>query len=185
MFHRTERLLLRPAWPEDWEMILWGIGDARVVRNLARAPWPYLPEHAREFVHRALDPRLPAFLLTLPDGQGSRLVGCAGLGPVVSEQDASASAELGYWIARPYWGRGYATESARGVLEIARIIGHHRVSAGHFTDNPASGRVLRKLGFRPTGQVVQRHSLARGRAEPLVEYALDLDGFADGQMHAA
>ena len=42
MFHRTERLLLRPAWPEDWEMILWGIGDERVVRNLARAPWPYL-----------------------------------------------------------------------------------------------------------------------------------------------
>ena len=169
MFHRTERLLLRPAWPEDWETILWGIGDERVVRNLARAPWPYLPEHAREFARRGQDPRLPAFLLTLPADQGSRLVGCAGLG------ESDTGVELGYWIARPYWGRGFATEGARGVLEMARLLGHARIEAGHYLDNPASGRVLRKLGFQPTGTVKPRDCLARGEAQPCALYTLDLE----------
>ncbi|MBX9896989.1 MAG: GNAT family N-acetyltransferase [Qipengyuania sp.] len=170
MFHRTERLLLRPAWPEDWEMILWGIGDERVVRNLATAPWPYLPEHAREFARRGQDPRYPAFLLTLPENRGSRLVGCAGLG-----ENRGEDAELGYWIARSYWGRGYATEGARGVLEVARLLGHTRIEAGHYLDNPASGRVLKKLGFRPTGKVKTRDCLARGGATPCAIYSLDLD----------
>ena len=169
MFHRTERLLLRPAWPEDWEMILWAIGDERVVRNLSRAPWPYLPEHAREFAGRGQDPRFPSFLLTLPESQGSRLIGCAGLG------ETASGAELGYWSARPYWGRGYATEGARGVLEVARLLGHGRIEAGHYLDNPASGRVLRKLGFHPTGQVAARDCLARGKPTPCAVYALTLD----------
>lgn len=170
MFHRTERLLLRPAWPEDWEMILWGIGDERVVRNLAKAPWPYRAADARAFASRPNDPRFPTFLLTLPEQQGSRLIGCAGLGP-----KPSGGAELGYWIARPHWGHGYATEGARGVLEVARLLGHGRIEAGHYTDNPASGRVLRKLGFQPTGQVRPRDCLARGKATPCVMYTLDLD----------
>lgn len=169
MFHRTERLLLRPAWPEDWEMILWGIGDERVVRNLAKAPWPYRAADARAFVALGQDPRLPTFLLTLPEDRGSRLIGCAGLA------ESSTGVELGYWIARPYWGRGYATEGARGVLEVARLLGHNRIEAGHYLDNPRSGRVLRKLGFQPTGQVKPRDCLARGEATPCALYTLDLD----------
>ena len=178
MFHRTERLLLRPAWPEDWEMILWGIGEERVVRNLARAPWPYLADHAREFAAGAQDPRFPAFLLTLPESQGSRLIGCAGLG------ETSTGAELGYWIARPHWGQGYATEGARGVLEVARLLGHERIEAGHYLDNPASGKVLRKLGFQPSGRVKPRDCLARGEAQPCALYALDL-GAEDMPARAA
>lgn len=169
MFHRTERLLLRPAWPEDWETILWGIGDERVVRNLAKAPWPYLSEHAREFAGREHDARVPALLLTLPAAQGSRLIGCAGLG------QTATGVELGYWIARPYWGQGYATEGARGMLEVARLLGHRRIEAGHYLDNPASGRVLRKLGFQPTGKVKPRDCVARGEVVPCAIYTLKLD----------
>lgn len=168
MFHRTERLLLRPAWPEDWESLFGGIAEHTVVRNLASAPWPYLPDHAREFAARAQDPRYPHFLLTLPGEHGSRLVGCAGLG----ERDGEA--ELGYWIARRYWGRGFATEGARGVIEVAKLLGHCRIEAGHFLDNPASGAVLRKLGFQPTGAVRPRHSCGRGELADSVIYRLDL-----------
>ena len=179
MFHRTERLLLRPAWPEDWEMILWGIGDERVVRNLSTVPWPYLADHAREFAARSQDPRYPAFLLTLPDDQGSRLVGCSGLG------QTATGIEIGYWIARPYWGRGYATEGARGVLEVARLLGHSRIESGHYVDNPASGRVLRKLGFQPTGKVKPRACLARGEATPCAIYSLDLEAEVEMPLRAA
>ena len=168
MFHVTERLLLRPAWPEDAEALFGGIADRGVVRNLASAPWPYSVEHARKFVGTAPNPRLPNFLVTLPGAHGSRIIGGAGLGA------CEDGVEIGYWIARPYWGQGFATEAARGVVEIARLLGHAHVHGGHFADNPASGRVLRKLGFSPTGRCAMRHSCGRGEEAECVMYRLDL-----------
>ena len=169
MFHVTERLLLRPAWPEDAEALFGGIADEGVVRNLARAPWPYLPKHADEFVARGQDPRMPSFLMTLPGEDGSQIIGSVGLG------EYEDGVELGYWIARPFWGQGYATEAAGGVLEVARLLGYRTINAGHFLDNPASGRVLRKLGFARTGKTVQRHSCGRGEDAPCALYRLDLE----------
>lgn len=166
MFHRSERLFLRPAFPEDWQAILAAVGEEGIVRNLARAPWPYGEDDARAFAAMAQDARLPNFLVTLP---GEGVIGSAGLG------EHAGTPELGYWIARRHWGRGYASEAGRAVIEIARMLGYQRLSAGHFIDNPASGKVLRKLGFRPTGQIRQRHSEARGCAVPSVEFELDLD----------
>ena len=179
MFHVTERLLLRPAWPEDADALFGGIADKGVVRNLARAPWPYLPEHALTFVKRMQDPRYPVFLITMPTERGSQLVGCIGID---AGEDAT---ELGYWIARPFWGRGFATEAGRGVIEIARLLGHERLSAGHFTDNPASGRVLRKLGFVPTGKTAMRHSCGRGEDAECVMYSLDLEEDQVSSLQAA
>lgn len=175
MFHRSERLFLRPAFPEDCGAILAGIGDEGIVRNLARAPWPYRIDDARAFAALPQDMRLPHFLVTIP---GKGVIGSAGMG----EHDGQP--ELGYWIAREHWGRGYATEAAGAVLKIARTLGHRRVVAGHFIDNPASGKVLRKLGFAPTGQIAKRHSLARGGMVDSVEYALDLEADMDSATFA-
>ena len=169
MFIRSERLFLRPGWPEDWEELFGGIADEGVVRNLAKVPWPYGPEHAREFATRPQDERLPHFMVTLPGAQGARLIGCAGLG-----RDEAGDVELGYWIAREHWGRGYASEAARAVLRLAATLGHRRVVAGHFVDNPASGRVLVKVGFRPAGSVRRRFSLARGAEVAALAYAIEL-----------
>ncbi len=179
MFHVTKRLLLRPAWPEDAEALFGGIADKGVVRNLARAPWPYLPEHAREFVMRKQVGRYPKFLITLPGESGSELVGCIGI------DDTDGACELGYWIARKYWGRGYATEAARGILDVARLLGHEEVIAGHFVDNPASGRVLRKLGFVPTGKTAMRHSCGRGEKAECVMYRLELGEEQGPSLRAA
>jgi RimJ/RimL family protein N-acetyltransferase len=170
VFHRSERLFLRPAFPEDCGAILAGIGEESIVRNLARAPWPYTMDDARNFAALPQDQRLPHFVVTVP---GNGVIGSAGMGEHEGEP------ELGYWIAREHWGRGYATEAAGAVLRIARTLGHRRVVAGHFTDNPASGRVLRKLGFIPTGRPGKRFSLARGQMVESVEYALDLEADMD------
>ena len=137
MFIRSERLFLRPAWAEDWADVLAAISDEAVLRNLARAPWPYRAEDAQWFVNRPQDLRCPDFLVTLPGMDGAHVIGCAGM---VSGEDGTA--EIGYWIARSHWGRGFATEAARAVLTVARTLGHDRVEASHFLDNPASGRVL-------------------------------------------
>ena len=176
MFIRSERLFLRPAWPEDWQELLALIADEGIVRNLARAPWPYGPDQARDFAARPQDPRLPHFFVsTAADGA---MIGSVGLGRDDAEGSGGRT-ELGYWIARSHWGRGYAPEAARAVLRLARTLGHRHLVAGHFVDNPASGRVLAKVGFRPTGKVVPRFSLGRGCEVESVEYATDLGAASD------
>jgi len=170
MFARTQRLLLRPVWPEDAGNLFAAINDERIVCNLARAPWPYSPEHAQEFAARAQDPFYPHYLLTLPGDAGQTLIGSCGLG-----QTDQGEAELGYWIARDHWGKGYATEAARAVIANAWTLGHRKLVASHYIDNPASGAVLRRLGFVPTGVTRPRFSAGRGYAAMAQEYALESD----------
>jgi RimJ/RimL family protein N-acetyltransferase len=172
MFARTERLLLRPGWIEDAPALARAIGEEAVVRNLATAPWPYGEEAARAFLNRPVATTEPRFLIFARTGGAPRLVGGCGISPA-----PGGELELGYWIARPYWGLGFATEAGRQLVRIARAMGLPRLTAGHFTDNPASGAVLRKLGFRPTGKVAPRFSLARGDEAPC---ALFEEGDGDG-----
>lgn len=169
MFHRTARLLLRPIWPEDSQALFAGIADEGVVRNLASAPWPYREQDARDFVALPADPLAPRFLITR--AADAQVVGCTGLGPADDAgRGADAPLELGYWIARPHWGQGYATEAGAAVLAMATMLGHRELIASHFFDNPASGKVLRKLGFEPTGRVEDRWSCGRGGHAPAVLY---------------
>ena len=177
MFHCTERLLLRPAWPEDWQAVYSGIADEGVVRNLARAPWPYSKDDARSFVELPVDPMFPRFLITR--ARDAALIGCIGI------DMTEGQIELGYWIGRAHWGQGYATEAGRGVIEVASTLGHKHLVASHFLDNPASGKVLSKLGFEPTGRVVNRHSCGRGEAAPTAEYSLTLSEQSAGWQTAA
>jgi RimJ/RimL family protein N-acetyltransferase len=181
VFHRTQRLFLRPAFPEDWEAIYDGVAEEAITRNLARAPWPYLPHHAQDFAARGQDPQIPNFAIILPDAPGgARLIGMAGL--LVDEGE---TLQIGYWIARAFWGHGFATEAACGVLEVARMLGHARVFAGHFADNPASGAVLRKAGFKPCGTTRMAFSLARGQSAELVDYAINLTPEPSGELRRA
>ena len=169
MFARTERLLLRPGWPEDAAALTAAIADEGIVRNLARAPWPYSEDDARAFLASWADAPLPRFVLVQRTAAQPRLIGCIGMDAL-----ENGTTELGYWIARPFWGLGYATEAGRHMVDLARTLGIRQLTAAHFTDNPASGSVLRKLGFRPTGRVVERASKGRPAASPTIEYARDI-----------
>ena len=174
MFIRSERLFLRPGWPEDWPELLARIGDEGVVKNLARAPWPYTEGDARTFAEKPQDPRCPHFFVTLPTSTApAQLIGGVGLG---SDGD---EVELGYWFGRDHWNRGYATEAARAVLRLARTLGHRRIVARHAIDNPASGRVLAKLGFRQSGEVRPSYSVARGEHVPAVMHTVEFGASSD------
>jgi len=157
MFARTERLLLRPGWAEDAPELARAIADEQVVRNLATAPWPYSREDAEAFLAAPRDPVMPSFLITERTDGAPRIVGSCGLG-----RRPSGSVEMGYWIGRQHWGKGFATEASRALIEIAKALRLPRLEASHFLDNPASGRVLEKLGFVATGMSAERYSCARG-----------------------
>jgi RimJ/RimL family protein N-acetyltransferase len=88
---------------------------------------------------------------------------------------------MGYWIARRFWGRGYATEACSALVDIARTLGLPSLEGSHFIDNPASARVLDKLGFVPLGIVAPRLSCARGEEVParLMRLELRAERFAE------
>ena len=176
MFARTERLLLRPGWAEDAPALARAIGDETIVRNLAVVPWPYSLRDAEAFLAAPRDPILPSLLIfERTDGEPT-LVGSCGLG-----RRASGNVELGYWISRPFWGRGFATEAGMALVAIARALGLDRLEASHFIDNPASGRVLEKLGFQSTGMIAPRLSCARGTEIPARYFQLQLAGTEIGE----
>jgi RimJ/RimL family protein N-acetyltransferase len=168
MFARTPRLLLRPGWMEDAPALAQAINDPAILRNLSRAPNPYGLEDAQAFLALPQDTRLPRLLAFTRTNGAPRLVGGCGV-----HLDEAGMPEIGYWIARPYWGLGFATEAARAVLGMARASGVDGIRACHFADNPASGNVLRKLGFRFTGQSERRYSLGR---DAMVECLLFEEG---------
>lgn len=134
------------------------MNDYGVVKNLSRAPWPYGLEDAVAWLthvtgHGGKPSDYPFAIVT-----GDGLIGVVGISTNPQNPDA---AELGYWLGRFYWGRGFATEAGRLALGFAfDMLGLEEVEAGHFADNAASGRVLKKLGFAYT-QDQARFSRAR------------------------
>ena len=169
MFVRTPRLMLRPGWREDARAVFDAVADEGIARNLSRLPWPYRLQHAESWLEQPQDPAWPSCLIFLRTQGAPELAG--GISIHVGEDCAP---ELGYWVARARWGQGIATEAGQAIVAAARdTLRLPRLSSGHFVDNPASGRVLEKLGFRPTGRVVPRQSLARGRDVPCRLLELD------------
>ena len=161
MFARTRRLLLRPGFPEDAPALAGAIADEAIARNLAAVPWPFRMRDAEAFLAAPRDPVLPSFLIFERTEGAPRLVGACGLG-----RRPSGAVEMGYWVARPYWGRGLATEACAALIDIAKTLGLASLEGSHFIDNPASARVLEKLGFEAVGIVAPRMSCARGEEVP-------------------
>ena len=161
MFARTPRLLLRPGFAEDAPALAAAIADEAIVRNLATAPWPYRMRDAEAYLACPRDPILPSLLIFERTGGAPQVVGSCGLG-----RRPSGSVELGYWIATPFWARGLATEACTALVDIARTLGLASLEGSHFIDNPASARVLEKLGFEPLGIIAPRLSCARGTEVP-------------------
>lgn len=153
----SKRLTLRPPQARDVAAIV-GFMEWDVVKNLSSAPHPYTEEHARTFLGRQEDGRAKgsdfAFAVTRKDDDA--LIGMCGV------HLRETGFELGYWLGRPHWGQGYASEAAAEVLAFAfRNLRAENVEAGWFHDNPASGRVLEKVGFVPSG-TAERDCAARG-----------------------
>jgi RimJ/RimL family protein N-acetyltransferase len=181
MFARTERLLLRPGWIEDAPALLLGIAEEAVVRNLATAPWPYRLEDAQAFLSSPRGHDSPVMVIFRRTAGAPELIGTIGFA-----RRPSGDVELGYWIAKRHWNRGYATEAGEAVVRMAReSFRVPRLAAGHFLDNPASGRVLEKLGFRPTGVVAPRYSAGRGGLAPCQEFTLVLSAEAEPEAAMA
>lgn len=161
----TDRLLLRRPKDGDVDAIVSIVGEWEVARRLARVPHPYGPADAVFFLEQVV-PAEWVWAITLKGSD--KLVGVVGLTPDESE----GTAELGYWLSTAQWGRGIATEAGKAALSYGfEILGLPYITSGFFEENPASGRVLEKLGFVETGRAM-RPCLAAGSEVPSVEVRL-------------
>jgi RimJ/RimL family protein N-acetyltransferase len=162
----TERLRLRAYELGDAAELTQLIGARAVAANLLRVPYPYSEQDARAFICASEQSGEARFAVALA-GQ-ERLIGGIGL----KIQPRHARAELGYWLGIPYWGRGYATEAARVVIEYGFNTWQlDRIHAWVFRENLRSAKVLRKIGMRHEG-CFRQHVLKGNRFVGLELYGI-------------
>jgi 8-oxo-dGTP diphosphatase len=166
----TERLKLRPPEPGDAEAIHRLVNAWPVVRMLSRLPYPYPRALTDEWIQSTIQQRQrgQAYHLAITGHEDGRemVIGCVGLRLDI----APRTGNLGYWVGQRFWGHGVAGEAAGRVVRWALAnLPIDRVEAHVSIDNPASASVLRRLGFRETGQSRQ-YFLARGCEEPVTVF---------------
>ena len=164
---KTERLVLRAYELGDIAELVPLIGAREVAANLARVPYPYTEQDARNFINSIkATPDEARFAVALSNS--GHLIGGIGL----RIDSAHSRAELGYWLGIPYWGQGYANEAARAVVHYGfETLGLHRIWASVFQGNEVSAKVLNKLGMRHEG-CLRHHVLKWGRFIDLEMYGI-------------
>ncbi len=174
-FLETARLVVRPWKFDDAPIIEKFVNDLDIARMASSIPYPYLPGSGFGFIacqQGALARgHSYSFAITL---KGDHLpIGSIG----VFKRSPGAFWEIGYWVAKAYWGQGIASEAGRAVLNWANTtLNITMMVAGHFADNPASGRTLEKLGFaRISDESVPMYSLAREGKAPGLMYVWPAD----------
>lgn len=143
---RTTRLLLRPFTLDDAPEVQRLAGDRDVACTTASIPHPYLDGMAEAWIesHKAAREEGQALVMAIINLSNGLLMGAVGL--TISKDNNSA--ELGYWVGKPYWNKSYCTEAALAMAKHAfQILLLNRLHACHMASNPASGRVLQKIGM--------------------------------------
>lgn len=146
----TERLLLRPFTLDDAPIVQQLAGDREIASTMVNIPHPYEDGMAEEWIgtHQERFDRGELVNWAIVRWGDDTLVGAIGLGIHPSH----GRAELAYWIGKPFWGEGYCTEAAEAVLDYGfSVLGLNRIYADHMSRNPASGRVMEKIGMRYEG----------------------------------
>ena len=166
----TERLTLRLFQKSDAEAVTRLCNSYNIYKNTLYLPFPYYIEDALLWIGRHLENfnRNISYEFAITDKDSGELYGAIAL----SNNSKFQHGELAYWIGEGSWGNGYATEAAQGILQFAfQEKQFHKVFARHFQSNPASGRVLRKIGMKKEGVLIE-HVIKDKQFEDLVYYGL-------------
>ena len=161
----TERLVLRAPRLGDVKAVALLANDRRIAENTARIPHPYRATDAEDFIASANLGTEIVFLITLRNGA---VIGACGFTQIDRHPP-----EIGYWLGVKYWGKGYATEAVRALIDhIFTDLGDEAIQAAARVTNPASRRVLEKCGFQWSGAGLLRIRAIASSA-PIDRFRLD------------
>ena len=167
---QTDRLLLRPFALEDASMVQTLAGEKDIASTTLNLPHPYEDGMAEEWIgtHQERYEKGESVVLAIVLNDNRTLIGAIGL-EINKDNDR---AELGYWIGKPYWNKGYCTEAARALIQHGfDVLGLVRIHASHFRRNPASGRVMQNIGMIHEGSL-RKHITKWGKQEDLEIYGI-------------
>lgn len=162
----TDRLLLRPFALADAQDVQRLCGDFAVANTTLNIPHPYPDGSAEEFIssHPGKYEKGDGVVFAITLKRESTLIGAIGL----DVTQRFHRAEIGYWIAKSFWNQGYATEAGHAVVAFGfRQWSLHKIVGTYLRRNPASGCVLRKIGFVPEG-LLRDHVFKWDRYEDIV-----------------
>jgi RimJ/RimL family protein N-acetyltransferase len=162
----TARLQLRAPSLGDAKIVASLANDRRIAENTARIPHPYRRADAEDFINAAnRNGNETVFLVTLHDGT---VIGACGF--ITADREVP---EIGYWLGTKFWGKGYATEAVRAVIDhVFTDLECEALQSAARVTNPASRRVLEKCGFQWTGAGLLRIRALNSSA-PIDRFRLD------------
>jgi len=166
----TERLCLRPFLISDAECVSKLCNNFNVYKSTLSLPFPYPIESALNWIatHKEDFENDNRYEFAITDKDTAVLFGAIGL----SNNKKHKNGEVGYWIGEEYWGKGYATEALRAVIDFAfSKKEYHKVHSRHFESNPASGRVMQKAGMEYEGKQ-EEHLYKENKYETLILYGI-------------
>ena len=166
----TARLVLRPFTVADTPDVQRLAGEREIASTTLNIPHPYTEGMAEQWIntHQEVYARGEAITFALVRRADHALIGSIGL----RLSQPHARAELGYWIGIPFWQQGYCTEAAQAVVRYGfEVLRLHRIYASYLTRNPASGRVMQKIGMTYEG-CVRQHVQKWGVFEDLALYGI-------------
>ncbi|GAA0780294.1 N-acetyltransferase [Roseibium denhamense] len=173
----TDRLVLRIPRLSDLETCARLLGDYEVAKMLARVAYPYDMEAGKAYLANAVknwgDVRIAPELAFHIDREGE-MIGCIGF------KKLQETPELGYWLGRPFWGMGYMHEALPAAINwVFENTSHDLIAAEAMTENPASLKVMDRIGFRTVGEVGCA-SAAREATLPAIRKELQRADFVFG-----
>lgn len=163
----NDRIILRPWRDSDAELLYKWASDPDVG---TRAGWPphKSVEESLEIIRTVFRDATNTWAIELKET--GEPIGAMGYGPSCDCKLPAREGEpvCGYWIAKPYWNKGICTEALHLMIDhIYKTTDIKSLISGHFVDNPASGRVMEKCGFIPTGQMVFDGTQYQGAGRPI------------------
>ncbi len=166
----TDRLILRNFTLADAPEVKRMAGDVAVAMNTLNMPHPYVNGVAEEWINSLAgefnSESSIVFAITLKESRS--LIGAIGLTLKLQFRNA----EMGYWLGKEYWNKGYTTEAAIAVIQYAfNNLPVHKISANHFHDNLASGKVMLKAGMHYEG-IQKEHIWHWNTYKHLLNYAI-------------
>lgn len=166
---REDSLRLRPISLFDVPMIVEHANDWEVASMVSRLPFPYEPRHAEDWIHEI--ERNCREVVWAIESEGY-FAGCIGY-----NRSSVTHGELGYWLGKPFWGRGLATRASWQILAHGFATEPFKFfTACHFIDNERSKKVLLRLGFQPN-DIITCPSMARGGPAEAQRYILSRQSF--------
>ncbi|EON72586.1 GNAT family N-acetyltransferase [Lysinibacillus sphaericus] len=166
----TERLVLRLFQTSDAEAVATLCNNYHIYKNTLYLPYPYSLNDALSWMEHHYDNFMgdQSYEFAVTDKDSGEVLGAIAL----SNNPSFNQGELAYWIGEPYWGNGYATEAAQAILQFAfKEKKLHKVFARYFSSNPASGKVMEKIGMEKEG-TLKDHVMKDGKYEDLVYYGI-------------